>query len=137
MFIAFGMPAAACILFTIHELPQHPWLILLYVISCFPVAVLFVLRRLMSRYALAVYENGDLEVTFPFSRKVLPSGSIEKITADSRYVAATQSRMSWIRFVGQKDKIHLSLARSTFSDQVFADFFAAAKARNPKLIIEL
>lgn len=136
MFIAFGLPAVACVLFTFQELPQNPWLFGLYLVSLFPLAVLYLLTRLMSRYALAVYENGDLEITFPFSREVLPAGSVARVSSDSRYVAATASQWTWFRFVGQEDKILLSLAGSAFPQNVLADFLAAAKSVNPKLQIE-
>lgn len=137
MIVAFGMPSIACFLFTLQELPQHPWLVLVYLVSLFPMAVLYLLARFMGRYALKVYENGDLEVTFPFSKKILSSGSVSKITSDSRYVAATKSTMTWIRFVSHEGQILLSLAGSVFAKQVFDEFVAAAKSANPQLRSEL
>ncbi len=137
MIVAFGLPALACILFTLQDLPQNPWLIILYLVACFPLAVLFVLARLMSRYALAVFENGDLEVKLPFSRVTVAAGTLDSIVLESRYVAATKSQMSWFRFVDRDGRVILSLASSAFSNQVFEDFFKAARASNPSLRVKV
>jgi hypothetical protein len=135
MVVAFGGPALACIMFTLQDLPQNPWLVFLYMVACFPLVVLVILARLMSRYALAVYGNGDLEVTLPFSKVTVAAGKLDSIVPESRYVAATKSQMTWLRFVDHDGRVILSLSSSSFSNQVFDDFFAAARATNPTLRI--
>ncbi len=135
MVIAFGMPAVACVLFTIHELPGNPWLLLLYLAAMFPLLVLYVLARLMSRYGLVVFRNGDVDIIYPFSKVSVNAGKLGSIVSDSRYIPAMKSHMTWFRFVDNDGQIIFSLAKNAFSHQVYSDFFAALQAANPGIRI--
>jgi hypothetical protein len=132
LFMVFAMPAIVLPLFTFHELPETPWVALLYPIGFFPLGVLFVLKRLMTRYALRVYETGAAEIVFPFRTFRIASEDLSRIVLETAYVAAVSSNRTWIRF----DRILTSLSPMAFSSEELQLFFEAIQKANPSLVIQ-
>ena len=77
--------------------------------------MLYVCARLISRYALSVYANGDTEITYPFSVVTIRNSELASIVSERHYLEATQSYVTCVRFVDRRGKILASL----FADRLF------------------
>ena len=72
-------------------LGEHPILIpLVWLLFCFPVAVLIALGRLMGRYALAVERDGAVEIVYPFKTLRLAPVDIALVTSKASHLGYNQ-----------------------------------------------
>lgn len=120
----FAIPSTALVLFTFHDLNKAPWLAILYLVSLFPLAVLLVLYRLITRYRLRFYSNGVAEIVFPFSTVRLDRENLSQIMIKRHFQPSTNSHREWIHFIDKSGKTITSLAPLAFSQAEIEQFFA-------------
>ncbi len=134
MVSVFSIPLFAIPLIPLKEVLSTPLLMLLYPIACFPLTVLYVLKRLMTRYALRVYENGDAHIVFPFKTVHLKRGSLREVVVATRFVSAVNGYRTWIQFVAVSGNILASLSPNAFESEPLQQFIAALMETNPNLV---
>lgn len=134
MIIVFGFPTILPLL-TWKLVPGIPWVVILWPICFFPWLVLYGCARLISRYALIVYANGNVEITYPFSVATIRSSELVSVVSDRHYLEATQSYVTWVRFVDRSGKILASLSPIAFSPETFSLFLRHLAEVKPDLQI--
>lgn len=120
----FALPPTALVLSTFHELSETPWLAIVYVVALLPLAILLLLYRLIARYRLRFYRNGDAEIVFPFSTVRLDRQNLSQITIKRHFQPSTNSHREWIHFIDKSGKTITSLAPLAFSQTEIEQFFA-------------
>jgi len=139
MFVMFSIPIFA-IPTTFPLLPEHPILIpLVWLLFCFPVAVLIVLGRLMGRYALAVRRDGIVEIVYPFRTLRLGPADFSRVVVQSAHLGYAQGmpiRRPDVKFARHDDSIAASVAMNAFSAQQWQDFLAALRSARPDVRID-
>lgn len=136
MFAVFSIPLMFPLL-TWKLVPEMPWIVLLWPIALFPMGVMYMLARLMSRYGVTVYATGDTLITFPFQRVSIKREQLASIVLEKNYVAATKSYMSWLRFADKSGKVITSLSPQALPDEALGKYLEALQSTNPALIIKL
>ena len=131
----FALPSIALVLFTCHELGEMPWLAIFYVVSLFPLAVLLVLYRLMTRYRLRFFSDGEAEIVFPFSTVRLDRNNLAQIMIKRHFQPTTNSHREWIHFIDKSGKTITSLAPMAFSPAEIEQFFAMIRQHRPDVTI--
>lgn len=135
MLAVFGPLPFALIAFTInvwHEAPVG--LTIFYILSFFPLAVLFVIGRLISRYALAVERDGTVEIVYPFKTLRLSPSDFAWVTTQAAHLGYNQGmpiRRPDVKFVRADNHIAASVAMNAFSPQQWQDFLAALQSVRP------
>ena len=137
MVVAFSLPAVMLVATTWKELPNYPWLAAAWVGSLFPLAVLYVIRRLMTRYNLRLYADGLVEIVFPFKTVRIARGELASVTAQGVYVAAIRARRTWLVFASRDGKVLASLSPSAFEAGVVERFLGALREVNPQVAISV
>lgn len=130
---AFGLPAVMVVATTWRQIPQYPWLLLVYLASLFPFLVLWVIKRLMSRYALRVFSSGDVEVVFPFKTVRIGRFDLATVAITSNYVHAINARRYWIVLADRAGKTLATFSPSAFTPQSLQAFVAAVLQVNPSV----
>lgn len=138
MTLVFGAPALMLVATTWRDLPDQPVLLpVLYLGSLFPLAVLFVLRRLMSRYALRVFDDGGVELVLPFKRRRFAAGALSGIRLQKVTMAVYQGgaamRREHVHFIGADGSPAETMAVGAFSRSQWDAFFASLRERLPGL----
>ncbi len=136
MIIVFGFPTILPLL-TWKLIPEVPWVVILWPICFFPWLVLYACARLISRYALSIYANGDIEITYPFSVATIRSSELASVVSERHYLEATQSYVTWVRFVDRSGKILASLSPISFSPETFSLFLTHLGQVKPDLQISV
>lgn len=131
MVAVFGMPALMLPLITWKEVPQNPWLLLVYIGAFFPLGVLYVLKRLMSRYNLRVFQDGSVELVYPFKSVRIPQAELASVVLQSTYVGAIQGPVTALVFASRDGRLLASLQPQAFGGDVIARFIAALRSVNP------
>ena len=135
MVVVFGVPALMLVATTWREVPKYPWLIAVYLASLFPFLVLFVVSRLMARYALRVHADGGVDVVLPFKTVRIAKADLAAITLTSTYVAATNARRSWVVLSSPDGATWTTFSPSAFDAKAFEQFLAAVREVNPNVKI--
>ncbi len=135
MITMFGLPAVVLPLFTWHELGQNPLLVILYIVAWFPLGVMYFLKRLMTRYGLRVYQDGQVEIVYPFSIQRWNVHQMSEVQHKRHFVGATHSYRTWIHFFDLEGKHLCSLSPMAFQAEDLATFTSQLKLLNPKLVI--
>ncbi len=116
--------------------PEYPVLLpAAYVLAFFPLGVLFVLRRLMARYALRLHADGAVELVLPFKTHRLPAGSLARVVFSAVGVA-NRGRQTFAGFVGVDGRVAASVAASAFSTAQWRDFLDALRKAAPHVTVE-
>ncbi len=136
MFLVFGFPALVPLM-TWKLVAETPWIIVLWIACCFPLTVLYVLGRLMSRYGLRVFSNGDVEIIFPFSRVSIAGNNLKGIVAERFYVEATKGYVTWIRFVDAGGHVLASVSPIAFPSETWSGFVESLRQAKPGLDVRL
>lgn len=140
MIAMFSIPLFA-IPTTFPLLGEHPVLIpFTWLAACFPLAVLYVLARLMGRYALRVGAAGWVEIVFPFRTQRLQPGDFAAIviqnTSLAVYTAGGAMKRADVKFVRADGKVAAFVALSAFSAAQWEGFLAAVREVRPEVAIQ-
>jgi hypothetical protein len=127
----FGMPAVMLPLMTWKEVPQNPWLLLVYIGALFPLAVLYVLKRLMSRYNLRVFQDGLVEIVYPFKTVRITQAELASVALQSTYVAALNGPRTSLVFTSRDGRMLASLAPQAFGGDAITRFVETLRSVNP------
>ena len=140
MLAIFGPLPFALIAFTLNRWHEAPVaLTIFYVLSFFPLAALYVIGRLISRYALAVERDGTVEIVYPFKTVRLGPGDFVRVTTQAAHLGYNQGmaiRRPDVTFVRADNSIAASVAMNAFSNQQWQDFLAALRSARPGLRID-
>lgn len=139
MLVVFGGIPLMLVAFTIGEVSEEPVLLpLFWLVSLFPLAALFVLRRLMQRYAVRLRNDGGVELILPFKTIVLEPGELVAVRPDTVNVATSGTapmRRSFAHFIGPDRSVKASMAMSPFTDAQWQEFFARLVQVRPEVEI--
>ena len=139
MLVVFGGIPVMLVAFTFQEVSEAPVLLpLFWLASLFPLAVLFVLRRLMQRYAVRLERNGTVEVILPFKTIRMAPDELVAVRPDTVNVATSGTapmRRSFAHFIGPDRSVKASVAMSPFSDAQWQEFFARLAQARPEVEI--
>jgi hypothetical protein len=133
MYLVFGGIALMLILTTASEIPAHPWVLILDVVAFFPVAVVYTATRLIGRYAMHLYANGDVEIVQPFRTRRLTAAEVVGVSHNAVRNAATGATMTWLHFIGHDQKVLLTTSTQPFPPADTRQFIEAIAARHPDL----
>lgn len=137
MYAVFSLPLIV-IPITLREVPESPWLLLVYVAACFPLALMWGLKRLMGRYAVAVHEDGRLVVTLPFKSQTFAAGALQRVAFNTvrAQVGGTVQNRTWVQLIGAGDTLLTQFASTAFSGEQIQDLLQALRQVNPQLPID-
>lgn len=114
MLVMFGLPAVMLFLTTIGEVFETPWLVGVYLVSWFPIALLFFLKWALARYAVRLYMDRTIEILYPF--KTVRVSLHEVTTAGVVMIPTNRRHMSMAHVVlGSADGATVA----TFSANMF------------------
>ena len=88
MVTAFSIPLLALPFIGVKDICEPPLLVLIYPAAFFPLSILYLLRRLMTRYALRVYEDGSSDIIYPFTTVHIPRDRLQALVFETRFIAA-------------------------------------------------
>ena len=135
MLIVFGGIPLGLVAMTVGEIGEAPILLpLFYLVSLFPLAVLFVVRRLMTRYRLRLERGGTVEVTLPFKSVRLAPGELAAVRTASVAAATpgtSSMQIAYAHFIGTDGQVKASIAMRVLSPEQWRDFFAALSQLHP------
>ena len=140
MLAVFGPLPFALIAFTInrwHELPVA--LTIFYVLSFFPLAVLFVIGRLISRYALAVERDGTVEIVYPFKTVRLGPTDFSRVVVQTAHLGYNQGvpiHRPDVKFARADGSVAASVAMNAFSSEQWQAFLAALRGARPEVRVD-
>lgn len=137
MVCAFSLPLMV-IPMTVSEVGESPWLLLVWIGACFPLALLWGLKRLMGRYAVTVNDDGSLRVTLPFRTLALAPGELRRVALNSvrMHVGGSVQTRTWVQLIGSADRLLTQFATSAFSAEQVQGLLAALRRVNPGLSIQ-
>ena len=128
MLVVFGGIPLMLVAMTWQELDEAPVLLpVFWLVSLFPLGALYVLRRLMRRYAVRLRHDGGVELILPFKTIRLEPGELVAVRPDTVSVATPGSapvRRRFAHFIGPDRSVKASLAMSAFSDAQWEEFLA-------------
>lgn len=135
MYIVFGGMPVLLVLMTIGEFSEAPvGLTIFYILSLFPLAVLFVLRRLMARYALRLYRDGAVETVLPFkSIRIAPAdlAAIRTASVSAATPGTSSIRKAYVYFLSRDGASQAVVAASAFTDEQWQGFYKALAGVRP------
>ena len=135
MLVIFGGMPLVLVAMTWQELGEEPVLLpIFWLVSLFPLAVLFVLRRLMRRYAVRLRRDGGVEVILPFKTIRLAPAELAAVRTDTVSVATPASapaRRRFAYFISPDRQVKASLAMSAFGDDQWREFFSRLAELRP------
>ena len=139
MLAVFGPLPFALIAFTLSRWHEAPVVLtIFYIASFFPLAVLFVIARLITRYALAVGRDGTVEIVYPFKTVRLAPADFAWVTTQAAHLGYNQGmaiRRPDVKFVRADNSIAASVAMHAFSQGQWQDFLAALQHARPEVRI--
>jgi hypothetical protein len=134
MYLVFGGITLPAMILIATMIPQNPALILVEPLLLFPVTAVFVATRLISRYAMHLYANGDVEVVQPFRRtRITPAELVGVQHRSFRSQNVGGATMFWMDFIGHDRKVLLSTSTQPFPLADTQAFVRALAARHPGL----
>jgi hypothetical protein len=134
MAVVLGFPAVVLPPMTWDLQPEMPILLpVLWIGACFPLAVLYVLGRLMSRYALRVFSDGSIDIVFPFKTVPIDAGKLASVRQASG--GSQRMRQVFVQFVTIDGKVAADVARNAFSTVQWSGFFDALRQAAPQVAV--
>ncbi|MBX3577903.1 MAG: hypothetical protein KF723_11885 [Rhizobiaceae bacterium] len=136
MIVVFGFPAVMLPATTWSLVPEFPIMLpAFYLLALFPLAVLFVLRRLMSRYALRLLNDGTVELVLPFKTIRLSAATLSRVVF-SRAGTANRGQQTFASFIDARGTVAASVAASAFSSGQWQGFLDALRTLAPHIAVE-
>ena len=140
MLAVFGGIPLGLVVMTLPEFGEAPVMLsIFYVLSLFPLAALYVLRRLMSRYRLRLERGGTVEVTLPFKTVRIAPGELAAVRT-AEVTAATSGntpmRRAFAHFIGTDRQVKASIAMSVLTAEQWQEFFTVLSRTRPDVLID-
>ncbi len=141
MVFCFSLPLMV-IPITIKEVPSNPWILLAWLAAPFPLSVLYVLRRLFTRFEMVLYADGGVHITKPFSQTMIASGQLHSIIALTRAAhvsgqgTAIRIPIPWLYFYDASDRQITMVSPSAFRAEDVSGFLNALARYFPKVLVE-
>jgi len=108
MWVVFSFPLIV-IPITFSEVGKNPKVLVFWLAVCIPITVMFLLRRLFTRFAIALFDDGSLKITQPFNSQSIAREQLATIVARSNNAhvgggAAVRVAIPWLYFFDSADK---------------------------------
>lgn len=140
MLIVFGGMPLMLIAMTVQDIAEAPIsLPIFYLVSFLPLGILYVLWRLMKRYALRIRRDGEVELVLPFKTIRMARGELGSVkTAEVRAETPGTSpmRRTLAYFIGADGQVKANVAMAAFTGEQWQGFFAALSRARPEVTIE-
>jgi hypothetical protein len=113
MWVVFSFPLIV-IPMTFSEVAKNPKVLFFWVAVCIPLAVMFTLRRLFTRFRVTLFADGSVKITQPFNSQNIAREQLAVIVAKSNNAhvggstAPVRVAIPWLYFF---DASHKQLAR--------------------------
>lgn len=134
----FGIIPLALIAFTASAWREMPVILtIVWLVSFFPLAVLFVLSRVLRRYALIVGRTGWVEIVYPFKMVRLEPGDFSEVAVQSSHLGYQQGvplRRTNVYFI-RPGHVAATVAMQAFNQEQWRDFFAALRSVRPEVVV--
>jgi len=138
MCVMFGLPGIMLVATTWSMLGEYPVLLpLVWLGAAFPVLAVYVLKRLMARYRLRLFDDGAVELDFPFRSVRIGRDELAAIRRRGAYVSQGNVQRSWIEFISPGNSALATLPGNTFTTEDLERFFAALRGTNPAVAVEV
>ena len=135
MYVVFGGIPVMLVLMTIGEFSEAPMgLTIFYILSLFPLAALFVLRRLMARHALRLFRDGSVEAALPFkSIRIAPAdlAAIKTASVSAATPGTSPIRKAYVYFLSRDGASQAVVPASAFTGEQWQDFYRALAGVRP------
>ncbi|MBL8310705.1 MAG: hypothetical protein JNL19_09815 [Burkholderiales bacterium] len=119
MYVVFSFPLIV-IPMTWSEVPKNPKILLFWPLMCIPLAVMYVLRRAFSRFAVTLYQDGSVTVTQPFNSQQMSREQLHTIVtkvANAHVGGSTapiRAPIPWLYFFDRNDNLLSKVSPSGF-----------------------
>ena len=139
MYVVFGGMPILLVLFTVQEFSEAPvGLTIFYILSLFPLAVLFVLRRLMARHALRIAGDGSVEVALPFKSIRIAPGDLDSLrtaTVNAATPGSSPIRKAYVYFLSADGTSQAVVPASAFTEAQWQEFYRALAGVRPDVAV--
>jgi hypothetical protein len=96
-----------------------------------PIAILYTLYRLFTKFRLSVFADGSVAFVQPFKTTRLAKGQVASATWTSNYVAASNSRMKWMILGDAKGNRIEAISPISFDEDALNQFVETLKRVDP------
>ncbi len=112
MWVVFSFPLIL-IPMTVSEVAKNPKVLFFWIAVCIPLAIMFTLRRLFTRFRVTLFQDGSVKITQPFNSQNIAREQLAIIVAKSNNAhiggssAPVRVAIPWLHFF---DAAHKKLA---------------------------
>jgi hypothetical protein len=139
MVVSFALPLLV-IPMTFNQVTSNPWVLLFWLAAPFPLTMLYLLRRLFTRFAIALYADGSVEIVQPFSRCTIAAGKLRSVIAMRQQMhlgePGMRTSIPWLYFYDAKDQQITHVSPAAFRAEDIAGFLRMLAERFPAIGIE-
>ncbi len=140
MIVVFSLPLIL-IPMTVGQVKAHPSLLLLWIGACFPLGVLWTLKRLFTRFAVARFADGSVRITQPFTTRTIARDQLATIvtkTNQAHVGGGTTARVAvpWMFFFDHADKQLEKVSPSGFAGDDVSRLLAEIARLRPDVRIQ-
>lgn len=135
MMVMFGLPAVMVFLTTIGDIGESPWLIFVYLGSWMPVALLFGLKHVLSRYAVHIQQDHTVEIVHPFKTQRFSAQQIDTAGISSVRSQGGRVVQYYVVLGDSTGKALASFSATMFTPEQIEEFFQALQHSTPTVNI--
>lgn len=137
MYVMFSMPLLM-IPMTLTDVPETPGLLLAYPFCFLPLGVLWLLKRLMGRYAITLFHDGRLEVTLPFKTDRFAAGTLKRVAIHQTrmHISGRVTVRTFLQLIGANDKLLAHFDVAAFPQADVEGLLAALRQLDPQIPIQ-
>jgi hypothetical protein len=140
MIAVFSLPLIL-IPMTIGEVKAHPTVLLAWVGACFPLGLLYVLKRLFTRFAVALFADGSVRITQPFTTRTIPRERLATIVTKTNQAnigggATGRVAVPWLFFFDSTDTQLEKVSPSGFDGGDVSNLLAEIQRLRPDVRIQ-
>ena len=141
MWVVFSFPLIV-IPMTFSEVAKHPKVLFIWVAVCIPLAVMFTLRRLFTRFRVTLFQDGSVKITQPFNSQSISREQLAVIVAKSNNAhvggstAPVRVAIPWLHFFDATHKKLATVSPSGFAEADVKQMLAEIGRMRPDVRIE-
>ncbi len=141
MIAVFSLPLVL-IPMTIGDVKAHPMVLLLWIAACFPLGLLWALKRLFTRFAVALFADGGVRITQPFTTRTIARDQLATIVTKTNQAhigggsAPGRVAVPWMFFFDRTDKQLEKVSPSGFDGDDVSKLLAEIQRLRPDVRIQ-
>jgi hypothetical protein len=141
MVFSFSLPLMV-IPITMKLVSSNPWVLVFWVGAAFPLTVLYLLRRLFTRFSMILYSDGGMLLIQPFARLLIAPGQLHSVMAMTQQAhisgqgAAVRVPIPWLFFYDATDKQITRVSPMAFGAEDTSEFLRLLAQHFPGVKIE-